>query len=966
MSENGSMEWPSRLRICWQKSSRSPHPLSENRRCDSGLTVPEPLDSPITDKARLIALITGLCVGVSAPFLAGLLWNPFIGLDSAHVLLLVILTLSFISGCGAVLVSWKQLPGKAQVVGVGARIGMRAGFLAALIAGGVLILVATSASHSASTAALDRFHRGQMWLTLAVSLAALLPSVLCGFLGGITGAGVVSKRLPVQEQDQPPTPLPWLKWINGSIAAAAVLAFAAPLSRVGQPLVVDPPPPAPPVVVAPPSPPVPPPFRYEPPLGIRTAGLGEIQPDFSKIIPDVQSSCPVALSPDEVMVAFGDASGGRAAVGVYDLHRFTKVASIEVPSFPHGILAWAPDRKSIACTLGDGASRRIWILKIGTGAAIELPRPPGRDVPGGDLFWWQEHELAFFPEDEAPLAFDLEKLELAAFEESPAYKKLDAFGKRIWIEGPRSNWPEQTGWRLGLRTILKSAIPPMRREPDSPWELSGKTICAYEHPKLPLAFGFKSLVVNEGNKILCSSDGSKIIRLLNGQIEVTFMKKAACPNFMFEVEMPLPLEEIASTGWQNQIDSKELCLLVYAPLRNPLNNVIVGPEHNQVRALARLIEWKGRKAVFMVQTYSEGIQADDVASTLHYWEPGKMSEWKPVSTRKWWSVIKPSSSVLPDNLSELESPQLLSLIQEPTSLLVMKAAEKPRSPSPKVVQEAPVVPAPAPPPPPAITEQDVKTFLSEHHAKASRGDVAGMVADYDQMVDFLDKGRIPAAQIESEETQHRQKWPKGSEQVIGLISAINQSGVWNATYTIEFYNENASGDWHKGRADLSMNMKTEGGRLYITSQRAKVYGVTDSKQAAAPKPQQGNVLSVPKPAFVSTSKTQVDGRRLEFTDEISFMGGITWHRTYRELDSKGKVINQCRAILRGSGGLSPNGSSARIYIGSQGWTRGMGSNEFVKFCANNAEGMVGREVVFRGADGGMVVEGEGAVFKLVK
>ena len=44
----------------------------------------------------------------------------------------------------------------------------------------------------------------------------------------------------------------------------------------------------------------------------------------------------------------------------------------------------------------------------------------------------------------------------------------------------------------------------------------------------------------------------------------------------------------------------------------------------------------------------------------------------------------------------------------------------------------------------------------------------------------------------------------------------------------------------------------------------------------------------------------------------------------------------------------------------------MGSNEFVKFCASNAEGMVGREVIFRGANGGMVVEGEGAVFKLVK
>lgn len=151
--------------------------------------------------------------------------------------------------------------------------------------------------------------------------------------------------------------------------------------------------------------------------------------------------------------------------------------------------------------------------------------------------------------------------------------------------------------------------------------------------------------MNEGDKILCSADGSKIIRLLNGQIEVTFMKKAACPDFIFEVEMPLPLEEIGNTGWRNQIDSKMLCLLVYAPLRNPLNNVIVGPDYNQVRALARLVEWKGRKAVFIVQTHDESIEVEDVASTLHYWEPGKMSEWKPISTRKWWAAIKPSPAL---------------------------------------------------------------------------------------------------------------------------------------------------------------------------------------------------------------------------------------------------------------------------------------------------------------------------------
>ena len=205
-------------------------------------------------------LITGLCGGVSAPLFVEFLQSPAIGLNLAHVLLLVTLALSFMSGCMAVLLSSKRLAGSEQASGVGARIGMSAGIWAAVAAGSVLILIATLASYSATTAALDILRRAQMWLTLAVSMATVLPSVLCGFVGGIVGAGIAPKNPSVQKSDLPSTPLPWLKWLRRCIAAAAVLAYASPLSRVGQPMVVDPPPPAPPIVKSPAPPPCTPPF----------------------------------------------------------------------------------------------------------------------------------------------------------------------------------------------------------------------------------------------------------------------------------------------------------------------------------------------------------------------------------------------------------------------------------------------------------------------------------------------------------------------------------------------------------------------------------------------------------------------------------------------------------------------------------------------------------------------------------
>lgn len=340
--------------------------------------------------------------------------------------------------------------------------------------------------------------------------------------------------------------------------------------------------------------------------------MGEIQADFTKVIPDVQSACAMAMSPDGVLIAFGDSSGPGSAVAVHDLHRFTQVACIAVPGFPHGSLAWSPDQKSVASIIGEGASRRIWILSIREATAIELPRPPGRDVPNGELYWWQEHELAFFPDDEAPLAFDLEKLLLTSLVDSPHYKKLDEPNQKKWMDGPRSEWPGQSGWRLGLRTLITSAVPPARRNPEAPWEFSGLTIGAYEHPQLPLALGIRSLKVDENDRIVCSPDGSKVAHLRDGKIEVTYMEKAACPDLMIEVEMPQTPEEVASNGWSSRVESKELYLMICAPLKNPLNQAVVGPDFQHVHGLARLHEWKGRKAVFILPTYDGNIQPDDV------------------------------------------------------------------------------------------------------------------------------------------------------------------------------------------------------------------------------------------------------------------------------------------------------------------------------------------------------------------
>lgn len=100
-----------------------------------------------------------------------------------------------------------------------------------------------------------------------------------------------------------------------------------------------------------------------------------------------------------------------------------------------------------------------------------------------------------------------------------------------------------------------------------------------------------------------------------------------------------------------------------------------------------------------------------------------------------------------------------------------------------------------------------------------------------RVVDFLDKGLLTRDAIGSDEQAHRAKWPIGSEKVVGEIRIVQEGGLWQAEYTIEFYNGNGDGEWHRGHADLTLRLKEAGKMLSITSQRVKVYDVTNNKQA---------------------------------------------------------------------------------------------------------------------------------------
>ena len=150
--------------------------------------------SLITDKASLIVLITGAVTGLSVA-----LWRSFIVtipefIAGTQLQLVLILALSVISALVTVILARKQFTSRFHAPGEAGRLGIQAGVFCALWAGAVLTSLATWDASGASCAALDRALRSRMWLVFAVSLASLLPSVLCGFVGGLIGGQVALKN----------------------------------------------------------------------------------------------------------------------------------------------------------------------------------------------------------------------------------------------------------------------------------------------------------------------------------------------------------------------------------------------------------------------------------------------------------------------------------------------------------------------------------------------------------------------------------------------------------------------------------------------------------------------------------------------------------------------------------------------------------------------------------------------------
>ena len=941
------------------------------------------------------SLIRSHAVGIAAGLLAGCAHGTLIQVPVPALplsLLATLLVTAALAGLMSSIIVPQDLQGEGAVLHIAVGKGLKAGLIAVIVAGSLLCFLARGDALNASSAIGERALKSRMWVCLLVSLAAILPGVVCGCVGGGLGGKLMAllpstSEFPVARHTGLAS---WLGWLSRSTIALLSVGLLSPLTFIGRPPKVDPPPP---VVVrpAPPAPPpAPPPFHFVASPEFVTAKLGQINVDQIKTMQDVDDQTPVSLTPDYSRMAFCDLSRQGPAVTVFDLDWFKPVVSFSLPARPNSKLAWSPDNKRLACVITTGMGEtRLWVLDVVSGQAVEIPRPKNGDTPGGEYFWWSLYEIAFFPSDEEALVLDLNTLMLKPLTDSEFFKSLNQDTQKIWTKGPRPGLQHFGRWTLGIADVVVENTPAPRRQPDEPWKAKVRPQWAFVDARVTLTHLLPSLPVIEGMKCYCPRDASKLILLHGQQVDVAYMKLTQAPNWALEIEMPVAMESITDESARERISKNEICAFAYRPLVNPLTGRIVGPDHEHVTATLRLQAWQGTKAIFAITQMQTPPSADDVVATLHVWEAGVPVPWKPAQHPDWWTHAGSTvGAEIKENSTALQMARRLDVDVRDDAFVVVARSRSYPAPE-KIPPKLTERPSPPEPTPVKGENAEVQSFLENHHRKASQGDVQGMVADYADLVDFLNKGKILKEQIAKEEYSHRELWPKGHELIQGEIK-IEQSGEqWKATYSVDFRNEAKDGEWQSGVVDLEIKLMRFSSGLKIVSQKGEVHDLvkrTDEHQKEAKpigpaetkaKGPSAVKIRLPGPVWVTTTAMRLGNQTVSIHEAVGLVEGkMVIHRTYRVMVDANTpkaiadkhpdgVISMQTAEIEGSVQFA-NGSEIVAYFGRQGWVQAADAKkgEWSTACEKHAAQAVGETTTFQIIGDDLVAYG--TRFKLIK
>lgn len=727
----------------------------------------------------------GLAVGLL--MLAALPWSVVMVMEPAW-LLLVLFVLACVAGFagGGVFAQHSHDPPAAL------RFGAWTAFLSALVAASIFALSARLM---------------ESWVFVFKAGVAGLLSLLPVTFYGMVCSGIASltlARQDTQTHSASVSPLPSrVVWcLRAVIALLVLLAVVLPPAsprRIITPAI--PPPQQRQATVPRPS------FVFNPPQGIESAEAMQWRFLKQREIADADASI-LALSRDDRLVAC--LSREQHAVHVIDL-RSDAVWRVGLPGKVEQF-SFDPAGERLLVLCQRESERFFGVADIRSGRLTMLPKPRKGMVPAGTLLWWKDTKVLVVQNDEH-LMLNLDTLEIDDASQDEEWKALDPL---IQQKATRETVPalmERLRWKWEVRPLIRrTELPEIAGQ--SRWPVTVERCLAISHPEMDCMNLFPSLAVQEDGRLCSTRDGSVVLHAIGGVLHLFYFDLEAVPDLVWKISMPhAPEDGEHAKEVTRALESGQLAALVYRPLLNPLNQQVVGPVRDDVMAVLRFKEWKGKEAIVYLWQRGSSLKEGDIIADVCSLSDDQEGELLTLNTpHRWWarlpavnggSLTPPKTSSRHEQVSSAQKRERDDATaqaareaaerrkrEEEVAATARMAAEKAaaleaerKAAAEKAMQRDEITPK---------LKDMIVRFVSGHHQKSLDGDVKGMVADYADKVDYFKNGVVDRAWILRDEVDYHNSHVVLGERIIGdvMVKHAADSSGYEAIYDLRVQAQN--------------------------------------------------------------------------------------------------------------------------------------------------------------------------------
>lgn len=636
---------------------------------------------------------------------------------------------------------------------------------------------------------------------------SVLPGMFCGmFSAGVAALVMARPSSPddkrIASLEAVPHAVTWS--VRGLIALLALLAtgvlipnFETPQSRPPAISAAPPTPASPPTPAAPPE-------TYAVPAAMERSHALQWRLAKTRHIAGVNPEL-MMLSQDGRWFAY--VSENESTLHVLDLHAFDTGRRLPL-SHRISRMSLNPSADKIFVS-SDFDSAQLAIIDLGNSSTTVLPKPKKHAIPNGRVLWWKDKEVLIASENSQKI-LNLDSLELDDAANVPSWKGTHELIRAKLLRELPGGLSDTLRWQWETNTLIERTELP-ETEGTAKWPVTTGQRLSIKHPERDTRLTFPSILVEENDRYFSAHDGSKVIRIRKGQLDVFYFEIVPAPLLKWTISMPSTVAECPKAAEiEAALKMNKLRAIVYRPMTNPLNQQVVGPDRSQVKAVLTFESWSDSTASLYVSDLYTPISQGDIVADLCFWEDEPADLFAVKSPYRWWLQLPelqqgsdlvstlPKRDDIASKATAIAKAEAVVRKEQEEALRKTSAAAEARAAAEQAAKMAAAPrPAPAPPAPVVTSPADQLTdFIRSHHKKAEKSDVEGLVNDYADTVDHFKDGIVDRNFIMQDELKYHATHAVQEEAILGEIRTAklqNQAG-FSATYLLRVSIEDITND----------------------------------------------------------------------------------------------------------------------------------------------------------------------------